>query len=189
MSGQRQSLALAALSGGIVLGLALSVAAVMTSCAVDDDGPDEDVLEASANPGRGTGRASWTGTNRNGSTFTVLAEMNDGVANEVAVRGTPPSVAELPRTLTNANGGVLRITAGPTSASRHYEGKFKILIDNSVAYGCTHCACIGDKCIMNGDNSNCYPAGISCYQVPCLGGGGGVEPLDAGFTASIPTPL
>lgn len=189
MSGLRQSLTLTVLSGGLA-GLAL-LSAGLGGCAIEPDplDEDEDVVEATINPGRGTGRAVWNVSNRDGSRFTVVAEINDGVARDLIVTGTLAPFAELPRTVTNPDGAVLSITRGSGSGRRHYEGTFKGLIDNSQAYGCTQCACVGDKCIVWGTNTNCYPAGISCYQVACLGGGGGIEPLDVGFTATIPPAL
>jgi hypothetical protein len=194
MSGLRQSITLTVLSG--IAGLAL-LSGGLGACAVDSDPIDENVdidedvdeVEAAANPGRGTGRAAWNVTNRDGSRFTVVAEINNGVARDIIVTGTLAPFAELPRTVTNADGAVLRISRGSGSARRHYEGNFRALIDNSQAYSCTKCACVSDKCIVWGTNTNCFPAGISCYQVPCLGGGGGVEPLDVGFTATIPPAL
>lgn len=125
-------------------------------------------VQAFADCAVSAGSDSWTGTNADGTTFTVSVSWNLGVS----VTGTPPPLASLPISLVSSTGNALTITAGPNS-TRKYSGTFTGVTPATCNCPGLRCDWFDIKCVPQPMNTCRITSYGTCIYSGCNGGGGG----------------
>lgn len=114
-----------------------------------------------------SGGDSWTGTNADGSSFTVTAS-----GSGLSVTGTPPPIASLPRVLTSTNGNSLTITA-TSAGGRWYSGTFTGETEETCNCPNLRCDSFDIVCVPQNLNWCKITSPQSCLYGGCSGSGGG----------------